>query len=231
MTEAVERIAQSHHQFADNMEQDVERPLRAFQQRRDVQNIYNISNNLVTMAKDLEDAQEKSDKLTRKGGKASTQKVDAVASRLESTTQQWESQAPFIYETLQALDESRVNLLRDLMTQYQTHESDHAQRVQETTAETLAAMLEINTDAEIQGFVMKTTAGKIPPPTRASTRRSSVIVSQGSMVDRPTTPATPNTGSQPPAAEDGHSEANSLQSEPRPGKLPGSVIGGGRGVQ
>lgn len=135
--------------------------------------------NLAAIAKDLEDAKDKSDRLTRKGGKASTQKVDAAISRLESSTQQWDSQAPFIFETLQALDESRINQLRDLLTQYQTHESDQAQRTQDSAVETLAQMLEISTEREIQNFVQKTTAGKPRLQTRAtSTRQSSIVGSQ-----------------------------------------------------
>ena len=75
----------------------MEGPLRAFQQRPDYLNMHNISSNLGAIAKDLEDAQDKADKLNKKGGKASAQKVDAATSRLESASQQWESQAPFIF--------------------------------------------------------------------------------------------------------------------------------------
>ncbi|KAL3965539.1 hypothetical protein ACCO45_002543 [Purpureocillium lilacinum] len=146
VVDSVERIAKSHHVFAERIEKDVESPLRVFQQRPDYLNMHNISSNLGAIAKDLEDAQDKADKLNKKGGKASAQKVDAATSRLESASQQWESQAPFIFETLQALDESRINQLRDLLTQYQTHESDQAQRSQDIAVETLAVMLEINTE-------------------------------------------------------------------------------------
>jgi hypothetical protein len=37
-----------------------------------------IQGNLASMARDLEDAQDKSDKLSKKGGKASALKVDAA---------------------------------------------------------------------------------------------------------------------------------------------------------
>jgi F-BAR domain only protein len=126
------------------------------------------------MAAALLDAQEKSEKLGKKGGKASTQKVDAASSKLESASQQWDSQAPFIFESLQAFDESRVNQLRDLLTQYQTHEADCAQRIQDNSADALAQVLEISSETEVHAFVNKTTAGRARLPTRASTRRSSV---------------------------------------------------------
>lgn len=179
-------MATSHLQLAERIERDVEHPLRGFHNRKDVVNMNTISTNLATMAKALEEAQDKSEKLGKKGGKASTQKVDAASSKLDSATQQWESQAPFIFESLQALDESRVNQLRDLLTQFQTHEADCAQRIQEKSADTLAQVLEISSETEIHAFVNKATAGRARLPTRTSTRRSSVT---GSSVAPPSTGA------------------------------------------
>lgn len=185
-----------------------------------------MSNNLVAISRDLEEAQDRADKLSKKGGRANTSKMDAATSKLESASQQWESQAPFIFESLQALDESRINQLRDLLTQYQTHESDQAQRVQENAVETLALMLEIDTEKEIHAFVNKTTAGKarIPPHTRTSTRQSSVTGTTPS-TPAPPTPAPPSTAGSnhaPTSAfqaspEDDASEHSSIPQEPKPG--------------
>merc|ERR1712226_1064336 len=82
IVDAVERIAQSHHLFVERLESDVEHPLRLYQQRRDYQNMHNISSNLTTMARDLEGAQDKSDKISKKGAKASSQKVDEASVKL-----------------------------------------------------------------------------------------------------------------------------------------------------
>ncbi|EFY96277.1 Fes/CIP4 domain-containing protein [Metarhizium robertsii ARSEF 23] len=188
IVDAIERIAQSHHVFAERLESDVEHPLRLYQQRRDYQNMHNISSNLTAMARDLEGAQDKSDKLNRKGAKASSQKVDEASAKLESAAQQWESQAPFIFESLQAVDETRVNHLRDVLTQYQTHETDQAQRVQEIAAQTLAVVLEINTEKEIKDFVAGTVAGKPLAATRTSTRRASIAGRQPSLEQPPPMP-------------------------------------------
>lgn len=214
--ESVERNAQSHQLFADRLGNDVEQPLRAFPQRQDTQNMTNIANNLATMARELDDARSQSDKLTKKGGKASTQKVDLASSKLESATQQWESQSPFIFETLQVLDESRVNLLRDLLTQLETHESDRAQRGSDIAVETLAQMLEISTEREVQSFVQKVTAGKSSlPPSRTATRRSTTHMSQNS-ASGTSAPSTPNPSQPPP--EDDASEHNSIpNNEAKPG--------------
>ncbi|TEA14348.1 Cytoskeletal protein syp1 [Colletotrichum sidae] len=171
--QSVDATAHSHHLFASQLDKDVELPLRNFQSRKEMQNIQTISANLTSMARELEDAQKKTDALAKKGPKTNAQKMADATARLEQTTQQWESQAPFIFETLQALDEQRVNQLRDLLTQYQTHESDQAQRSLTKAADTLASMLEISTELEIASFKEKIVSGKPRLEKRVTTSRQS----------------------------------------------------------
>ncbi|KAK2028019.1 SAFF domain-containing protein [Colletotrichum zoysiae] len=171
--QSVDSTAHSHYIFASQLEKDVEAPLRNFQSRKEMQNMQTISANLTAMARDLEDAQKKADALARKGPKTNAQKMADATARLESATQQWDSQAPFIFETLQALDEQRVNQLRDLLTQYETHESDQAQRNQARAADTLASMLEISTEQEIESFRERVLSGKPRLEKRATASRQS----------------------------------------------------------
>lgn len=135
-----------------------------------------MQGNLQNMAKELDDAQKKSETLNKKAGKTSAAKMDQAASRLESATNQWESQVPFIFESLQALDETRLNQLRDVMTQYGTYEGDQAQQKQADAESVLNSLLDYHTGNEIQAFVAKATAGKPRTQTRAAlttTRTSS----------------------------------------------------------
>jgi F-BAR domain only protein len=122
--------------------------------------ITTIQGNLAAMAKDLEDAQDKSDKLNKKGGKASAQKVETVTSKLQSANAQWDSQSPFVFETLQALDETRLNHLRDVLTQYETHEADQIERNRVITEQTLGSLLEIDTSQEIRNWSQANVAGR-----------------------------------------------------------------------
>ncbi|KAJ6789211.1 hypothetical protein PWT90_06802 [Aphanocladium album] len=236
---AVERIAQSHHQFADGIERDVELPLRGFQQRNDVQNINTISGNLTNLGRELEDARDRADKLNKKGGKTSSQKVDAASTKLDSAQQEWDSQAPFVFETLQALDESRVNQLRDALTQYQTHESDQAQRTQAIAGETLAVTIEIETESEIRGFVQGTVGDRPPAPTRSSTRRSSVGAAANNIPQAPATPVsvsrenTMNNLTPTPSVPQSVPEEDSFDQSPAPQKESmlrrfGTILGGRR---
>lgn len=170
MMTATEDIAKSHNYFANCIEKDVELPLRNFATtNEEMSNVTTMRGNLSSMARELEDAQGRNDRLMRKGGKASVPRVEAASNRLQAAKQQWDVQAVFVFESLQALDERRVNHLRDLLTQYQTHEADHIQLNRETVESTLKLLLEINTEAEIRNWsqsdgVKKNTFKKRGPP-------------------------------------------------------------------
>lgn len=203
--QSADAIASSHQLYASNIEKDVEQALRAFQNRREMQNINTISTNLQSMAKELDEAQERSAKLTKKGGRANAQKVDQATSRLEAAQQQWESQAPFIFESLQALDEQRVNHLRDVLTQLMTHEVDQAARTQTSAEDVLNTLLEVQTDQEIKNFVNKTTAS------RAKLEKGPASTRQGSAAGTPSLAG--RTSSLAPASISGHRDDDDVVSE------------------
>ena len=119
-----------------------------------------IQGNLAAMAKEVEAAQEKADKLKKKGAKAPVTKVADATSGVENATNQWESQAPYVFERLQSVDESRLNHLRDLLTQFQTHEVDQVERNRVTAEETLNVILNVETADEIKNFATRMVGGK-----------------------------------------------------------------------
>lgn len=204
---STDAIAASHHLFAQRVEKDVEQDLRQFQNRKEFQNMTTMSANLSAIAKEFEDAREKADKLTRKGGKASALKVDQATARLESATGQWESQAPFILETLQALDEQRCNHLRDVLTQLQTHEVDQADRLRATANDALTTILEADTSKEVDNFATRATAGRPKIERRTGTgsmERTPTTTRQSSSTNAqpPTTRQSSTTNMQPPTTAD-----------------------------
>lgn len=178
---STESLAQSHSILAQNIETDIEKPLRDYQTKnKEMRAMTTIQGNLASIAKDLETAQKRADKV--KGGKSST-KIANATSDVEIATQQWESQAPYVFEQLQALDESRANHLRDVLTQLETHEADQVERSRNIAESSLNAILNLNTSEEISAFVAKTSGGR-PPQTP---RQKSHTVSGGAL--RPPTPA------------------------------------------
>lgn len=119
-----------------------------------------IQGNLSSMAKDIDSAQKKTDRLQTKGNKSATGKVANASSDLENAQVQWDSQAPYVFETLQALDETRLNHLRDVLTQYQTHEVDQVERNRVTAEQCLNVLLNVETQDEIKTFALRTVSGK-----------------------------------------------------------------------
>ena len=134
----------------------MERPLKDYQTKnREMQAISTIQGNLIAVARELESAQKKASKVS--AGKSSANKVANATSDFEAANQQWESQAPYVFEQLQALDESRVNHLRDVLTQLETHEVDQIERNRATAESCLNELLGIDTKDEISTFVAKNT--------------------------------------------------------------------------
>ena len=128
-----------------------------FSKDRDVQQMNNIIGNIQAIAKELENAQKKSEKLSGKGGKADAGKVATAASGVESALTQWESQAPYVFERLQAVDEARVDNMRNVLTQYQTFVIEAGSSLSESAEDSLNALLNVQTADEIKTFAMKQT--------------------------------------------------------------------------
>lgn len=178
MTGAADTMADSHSALASKIEVDVERPLRDFaSSNREMQAMTTIQGNLSAMAKDVERAQQKTEKLRGRGERSEASKVASANSELDNAHSQWESQAPYVFESLQAVDESRLNLLRDVLTQFQTHEVDMVQKSQTTAEHCLNVLLSLQTEDEIKTFALKAVQGKprierpqrpsVPTPSRA----------------------------------------------------------------
>ena len=168
-----------------------------------------IQGNLAALAKENEDAQKKSEKLKSKGGKAAANKVSNATSDVQNTSQQWDSQAPFVFEQLQALDENRVSHLRDVLTQFQTHEVDQVERNRVTAESCLNILLNVDTAEEISTFVARTSG------------RQSNLVRQQSRTTTPSfvTPVTPSR-----SVEEGRSDRIANSPVPLPPTLGSSKV-------
>ena len=172
----MQSLAESHAILAAKMESDVERPLKEFQSKnREMQGITTIQGNLAAVAKDLDGAQKKAQKLA--GGKSSANKVANATSDVDVANQAWDSQAPYVFEQLQALDESRVNHLRDVLTQLETHEVDLVERNRITAERCLNALLNVNTADEISTFVARNAVGDQGVPPRLASRSATTSIS------------------------------------------------------
>lgn len=150
---SVENLAQSHETLAAKIQTDVEAPLRQYHStNREMQSMGNVAGNLSAIAKELSSAQRKAQKLEAKGGN----KAGGAQSSLDDAQAQWDSQAPFVFEQLQSLDEARVNHLRDVLTQFQTHELDQIEKIKVSAESCINALLNVETADEIKTFAART---------------------------------------------------------------------------
>ncbi len=185
---SMQSLAESHSILATKMESDVERPLKDFQSKnREMQGISTIQGNLAAMAKDLDGAQKKAQKLA--GGKSNANKIASATSEVDVANSAWDSQAPYVFEQLQALDESRVNHLRDVLTQFETHEVDLVERNRITAESCLNALLNVNTAEEISTFVARNTGADQNVPRRLASRSATISSSTAESIPPPPVPA------------------------------------------
>lgn len=173
------------------------------------------------MAKEVDDAQLAADKLSKKGQKANSTKVDNAQEKLGLATSQWESQAPYVFEKLQAVDELRLNHLRDALTQYETHESDQIARSQSTAEATLMSLVEVDVTEEIRNFARKSTSAQGRP--KLDTRTSRTSGTGGTSFSRPSNAPSSTLVPPPsrPSADDNVSEHSGRNDGPAESKAKG----------
>ncbi|OQE41339.1 hypothetical protein PENCOP_c005G07377 [Penicillium coprophilum] len=159
---ATETLAVSHETLANKIEEDVERPLREFSNKNpEMKSMPGIQSSLAGLAKNVEAAQKKVDKARAKGAKGAD-KLSSEIANAEEVHQQWDSRAPFVYEQLQAADETRLNHLRDVLTQLETHEVDQVERGRQAAESCLNVLLNVETADEIKTFAARMTGPRVP---------------------------------------------------------------------
>lgn len=182
-----DEAAHNHYIFTQRVEKDVEIPLRNYMSEATEAKEFNSQKtNMASLATTAATAQRDSDKLTAKGGKANASKLESANSKLQNAHQQWDAQAPFIMETFQMLDEARLNHLRELLTQYQTHELQALTDRRRSIEKAMNALLEVDTAQEIKNWAQAMTVGK--PITERRARQLSMNPSIGSVAS-PDSPA------------------------------------------
>ncbi|KAH0283583.1 hypothetical protein M436DRAFT_43046 [Aureobasidium namibiae CBS 147.97] len=173
LSSALESLAESHQTLAQRIEVDVERPLRDFgSTNREMQAMSTIQGNLTSMARDVENAQKKSERLNSKG----SNNASRADSELEGAQSQWTSQSPYVFQSLQSLDEARLNHLRDVLTQLQTHEIDTIEKTREPAEAVLNGLLNIDAADEIKTYALRVSSGDVVPKENKIRNRQSIFV-------------------------------------------------------
>lgn len=141
----------------------------------------NMQGNLSHIARDVDRAKQKLERLQSKGDSG---KIASATGEYENTQGQWDSQAPYVFESLQSVDEARWNQLRDVLTQFQTHEIDQVEKHRISAEQVLNVLLSVETADEVKAFALNvaerpaaqtsSTPSMPPPPSRSATVASSL---------------------------------------------------------
>lgn len=141
----------------------------------------NMQGNLSHVARDVDRAKQKLERLQSKGDSG---KIASATGEYENTQAQWDSQAPYVFESLQSVDEARWNRLRDVLTQFQTHEIDQVEKHRISAEQVLNVLLSVETADEVKAFALNvaerpaaqasSTPSMPPPPSRSATVASSL---------------------------------------------------------
>jgi F-BAR domain only protein len=198
-----ENLATSHETFANKIETDVESQLRNWTSRNPgMSNLTSAQNSLGVIAKELSKAQQKAAKGGRRG--------DNASSSVEDASRQWESQAPYVFEQLQTVDETRVNHLRDVLTQYATHEVDAIEKDKASAESCLGALLNVETADEIKTFAARAASGQPAGNLRRLSSATADTTRPSSSLRIPPTPPPPRGSTQ-----DGYGRSGSFTNQDR----------------
>ncbi|KAF3935958.1 hypothetical protein ABW19_dt0205305 [Dactylella cylindrospora] len=176
-------LATSHHVYSQKLETEVERPVREFAaSNKEWVSLRTMEGNLTSLSKAIDTSEEKVEKLKKKGKRAEPSKVAEATSGLKDAQGNWESQSPFIFEQLQAVDEARVTHLRESLTRMQTLELDQTDQVKSLMEATVQALLDVNTSDEIKSYANRVCGGKAGSIT---SRPGSQRARQGPIIQTP----------------------------------------------
>ncbi|KAL4914058.1 Muniscin C-terminal mu homology domain-containing protein [Aspergillus aurantiobrunneus] len=217
---SVETVATSHETFARKIDEDVERPLREYNTKnKELASMPGVQNDITALAKNLESSQKKVEKAKEKGPKGADRLANAVTAA-HDVNQQWDSRAPFVFEQLQAVDEGRLNHLRDILTQLETHESDQIERSRQAAESCLNVLLNVETADEIKTFAAKINGGRPVAPLRQQTS------SPAATSPTPEPPLQPPPRIQDDAASHRSASSGRVRPPPVPEPRHGTAFGG-----
>ncbi|KAK9245041.1 Muniscin C-terminal mu homology domain-containing protein [Lipomyces tetrasporus] len=125
-----------------------------------------IQENLSSVAREIESAEDKVEKYKKKG----SAKIAGAHQNVNNAVAEWDSQAPLVFEKLQGIDEARLVMLKDVLTRYETSEVDKAQRVVSLCEENLNLLLSFDPQDEIKMYGLQIQTNGVPHTARTSSR-------------------------------------------------------------
>ncbi|CAN6674642.1 hypothetical protein TRVA0_059S00386 [Trichomonascus vanleenenianus] len=163
---SVEQSASSAKVFSHKLHAEIESPLRNFSSRSNqFQDVKQLQEGLTQLARQLVHAEEK---LQHQRGNEEHQ------IQLAESRSSWESQAPYLTEQLEVVDEARLVLVKDSLTRMQTLEVDRAQGSIKEAEKSLNSILSFEPYEDMNSFASKVASGALTPRLETAHRTSSL---------------------------------------------------------
>jgi len=96
---------------------------------------------------------------SKKAGQAN-QKAAETDRALKQTMDVWETEAPFAFEAYQRIDSQRLELMKEVVTKFETARSDAAQRLMTSTEQSMQVVLNFDPQSDMQEFALRNSTAR-----------------------------------------------------------------------
>ncbi|UZJ53032.1 hypothetical protein CBS101457_002352 [Exobasidium rhododendri] len=182
-------LAGVHGELERKLEVECEIPMRSASSKGEWGRVKEHDDSLSSTLKEIAALESQLSKDQKKAEGASSKKAGQAAQKvaetersLQQTLELWETEAPFAFEAYQRIDSQRLDLMKEVVTKFETARSDAAQRMMSSTEQSMQVVLSFDPQTDMQEFALRSGTAKAAPG-RSTTARSN---------------ATPTHSSQPP---------------------------------
>ncbi|KAK9472578.1 Muniscin C-terminal mu homology domain-containing protein [Dipodascopsis tothii] len=164
------QAADASSMFVQRLARDVIKPTGEGTATRDWQEMRAIEEHLATVARGIDEAEERVDKVKKKGARVGATRVAGAHQDVNNAIAEWDNQAPLVFDKFQGIDEGRLLLLKNVLTRYQTCEVDKAQTVVSVCEGNLNSLLSFEPADEVQLFATQIATNGAPAELREPAR-------------------------------------------------------------
>lgn len=156
--------------FANKIHKEVQRPLRQFHKSAEWLDTRMLEDELEKLGNAYKSHDETVEKLRRK---SPSRQTEVAQQSLGQIRVQWESQAPYIVDQVEAIDERRLGQIKTALTTFGTVQSDCANKGVAASEAVLSSVLAYDPSQDVAAFAAKLTAGvDVPRPSNYSMNSS-----------------------------------------------------------
>lgn len=155
-------LASIHGELEKKLEVECELPMRNISTKGDWGRIKEHDDSLTstlreisTLENQLTKDQKKAEGASGKKASQASQAVVETERNLRQTMELWETEAPFAFEAYQRVDTQRLNLMKEVITKFETARSDAAQRLMSSTEQSMQVVLNFDPQIDMQEFALR----------------------------------------------------------------------------